>query len=81
VTNGRQRLGLYEARYMGDDSLTLHFRGGDVETVASEMVELGLTLESGPAQAANGGWSARVRDPDGYLIFLDKAPWEAETEG
>ena len=70
------RLGLYEKQHVGDEAVTINFRGGDVKANADELAQRGLVIESGPTQGQSGGWSATLRDPDGYCIFLDTAPNE-----
>jgi catechol 2,3-dioxygenase-like lactoylglutathione lyase family enzyme len=80
VTNGEQRLGLYEAPHMGDNAMSLNFRGADVPLVCSLLAEKGMAFEKDPAQGKGGGWSASLRDPDGFLIFFDTAPGETKRE-
>jgi catechol 2,3-dioxygenase-like lactoylglutathione lyase family enzyme len=74
------RLGLFEKQYMGSDTFSLNFRGGDVAANVEEMRQHGLDIESGPTTSESGGCSARLRDPDGYLLFLDTAPGETKKE-
>ncbi len=76
VIHDAVRLGLYESQHVGEDALTLNFRGGDVVANAQELTRRGLVVEKGPTQGAGGGWSAWLRDPDGYSIFLDTGPDE-----
>jgi catechol 2,3-dioxygenase-like lactoylglutathione lyase family enzyme len=78
MTNGDVRLGLYEARHMGDAPFSLNFRGGDVRANAEVLASRGLILERGPIEGPKGGWSAWLRDPDGHEIFLDTAPGETK---
>jgi catechol 2,3-dioxygenase-like lactoylglutathione lyase family enzyme len=80
VTNGDVRLGLYEQRHMGSDRVSLNFRGGDVQSNAEDLVRRGLIVETGPTAGRGGGWSATLRYPDGYLIFLDTAPGETRKD-
>ncbi len=79
VTNGDQRLGLYEERHMGTDAFTLNFRGGDVAGIAQNLAAKGYTFKSGPT-LIDGGGSATLLDPDGYAIFFDTAPGEVKKE-
>lgn len=76
VIHDAVRLGLYESQHVGEDRLTLNFRGGDVAANAEELRRRGLEMEQGPTPGPSGGWSATLRDPDGYSIFLDTAPGE-----
>ena len=80
MTNGDVRLGLYEKQHMGDDAMSLNFRGGDVVANAELLSSRGLTIEKGPVQGSRGGWSAWLRDPDGNTIFLDTEPGETKKE-
>lgn len=79
MTNGDQRLGLFEPHFQSEP-ISLNFRGGDVLGVAKELNQKGYTFESGPRQGKNGGASATLRDPDGHMIFLDCAPGETKTD-
>jgi catechol 2,3-dioxygenase-like lactoylglutathione lyase family enzyme len=78
VANDVVRLGLYERRHMGNEALSLNFRGGDVPAIARSLQEAEIAMESGPTQSRLGGWSANVRDPDGYLLFFDAEPGETK---
>jgi catechol 2,3-dioxygenase-like lactoylglutathione lyase family enzyme len=80
MTNGDVRLGLYEKQHMGDDAMSLNFRGGDVVANAELLSSRGLAIEKGPVQGPRGGWSAWLRDPDGNTIFLDTEPGETKKE-
>lgn len=78
MTNDDVRLGLFDQRHVGDDALTLNFRGGDVQANCEELKANGLSFEMGPKEGKSGGWSAILRDPDGYSVFLDTAPGETK---
>ena len=78
VVSGESRLGLYDARYMGQEKITLNFRGGDVVGVAEELERAGYSFEKPVVSGSEGGASATLRDPDGNLIFLDAAPNETK---
>ena len=80
ITNDDLRLGLYEEQHVGKDSLTINFRGGDVRANAEALMAKGLEFEMGPKEGKGGGWSAVLRDPDGYNVFLDTAPGETKKE-
>jgi len=80
VTNGDLRLGLYQPEHVGDDSLTINFRGGDVVANCRELEEKGIGPIDGPRVSTQGGASATFRDPDGNSIFLDTAPGEVKPE-
>lgn len=70
VVNDVVRLGLFEARYMGDDALSLNFRGGDVYQIVQTLQREGCVFDKERANP-DGTGSAELRDPDGHLIFLD----------
>jgi len=78
ITNDDLRLGLYEQQHAGEDTLTLNFRGGDVQANCEELKAKGLSFEMGPKEGKSGGWSATLRDPDGYNVFFDTAPGETK---
>ena len=78
VTNDEIRLGLFEQQFMDDDSMSLNFRGGDIPKIAKQLISTGITFEKEPTQGQSGGWSAKFRDPDGRLIFLDSEPGETK---
>lgn len=80
MTNDEVRLGLYEAQHVGEDSVTLNFRGGDVLANVEAIRAKGLNPSKGPQTTADGGASAWFKDPDGYTIFLDTAPGEQKAE-
>ena len=75
VTNGGQRLGLYEARHMGDDAVTLNFRGGNVPQIVRELEKNGIKFHDDSRQHKSE-WSRTLRDPDGYNLFFDTAEGE-----
>lgn len=75
---GESRIGLYEAKHMEGDPFSLNFRGGDVAANATELESKGLSLEGSLFVSHQGGASARLRDPDGHMIFLDTAPGETK---
>ena len=69
------RIGLFQPEYMGG-SISINFRGGDVAKVCRALSEQGVEIQKGPTFGKSGGVSAELRDPDGYMIFLDTAPGE-----
>jgi catechol 2,3-dioxygenase-like lactoylglutathione lyase family enzyme len=77
MTNGDQRLGLYEGQHMAE-AFSVNFRGGDVVANAALLCEKGVAIEKGPIQGPRGGWSAWIKDPDGNTIFLDTEPGETK---
>ncbi len=79
ITNGDQRLGLFEAKFMSGP-FTLNFRGGEVMGIAQHLIERGHAFESGPRAGANGGGTAMLRDPDGCAIVFDTTPGETKKE-
>lgn len=76
VVNGEHRIGLFEATFMGDDSHSINFRGGDVMAIGAHLIELGVEFETLPKMGRSGGASASLRDPDGNLIFFDTGSGE-----
>lgn len=79
MTNGDQRLGLYEKQHMAEAAMCLNFRGGDVMANAKALQDKGLQIEKGPVESKEG-CSAWLRDPDGNSIFLDTAAGETKKE-
>ena len=79
ITNGDLRLGLFESSFMSD-AVTLNFRGGDVEAIARELIARGHSLEGAPREGPNGGGTAVLRDPNGYMISFDTAPGETRRD-
>ena len=76
VINGDSRLGLFEASFMDDDAFSLNFRGGSMSANVAELKSQGYKFESDPVVKPDGSGSAKLRDPDGNLVFLDCAPGE-----
>jgi catechol 2,3-dioxygenase-like lactoylglutathione lyase family enzyme len=70
MLNGGARIGLFEEQFMGADAMSLNFRGGNVHEIAAELGKRGLEFD-GPVRTSAAGASARLRDPDGHLIFFD----------
>jgi lactoylglutathione lyase len=77
VVNGNARIGLFEASFM-NDAYSLNFRGGNMQANVSELKNRGYGFESEPVVKPDGSGSARLRDPDGNLVFLDCAPGEVK---
>lgn len=78
MVHGESRIGLYESQYMSDAPVMLNFRGGDVEANVGELIARGHALSAPLVTTEQGGASAKLVDPDGYLIFLDTAPGETK---
>jgi catechol 2,3-dioxygenase-like lactoylglutathione lyase family enzyme len=78
VTNGEVRLGLYESKHMGEDPMSLNFRGGNIAGIAANLQAKGYRFEKAPSNGSNGAGSASLRDPDGHAIFFDTAPGEVK---
>ena len=74
------RLGLYQPQHVGDDAVTLNFRGGDVLAIAKEMEANGYVFETPAKSNPDGGASALVRDPDGNALFFDTAAGETRKD-
>ena len=70
VSDGQARIGLFEAQYM-DSDFSLNFRDGDILSIVSELSGKGITLDKPLRGSPDKGYSATLRDPDGYVIFLD----------
>lgn len=80
VVHETVRLGLYEARHMGSNPMTLNFRGGDVLAIARELESHGYAFDSPAKPGPAGGASATLKDPDGYALFFDTAPNETRQD-
>jgi lactoylglutathione lyase len=78
ITNGDARVGLYERAHMGEDAISLNFRGGNIPVITGNLHDQGYRFEKAPTAGANGAGSATLRDPDGYAIFFDTAPNEVK---
>jgi len=63
---------------MEGDPVSLNFRGGNVSEVVRELSEKGYRF--GSVKESAGGSSAVLRDPDGYLVFLDSANGEERKD-
>lgn len=74
------RIGLFGPQFMGEDSFSLNFRGGCVPEIVMDLAQHGIQPIS-PAVILDGrSGSAKFRDPDGNLIFIDSAPGETKPE-
>src|SRR5438046_709790 len=62
ITNGDLRLGLFEEQYMGDDAISLNFRGANIRTITKDLNAIGYSFEAEPKLGDNGSGSARMRD-------------------
>lgn len=71
MSKGTVQIGLFEARYMGEDSISLNFRNGNIPELAKAFNEAGIALASDPKFVGESGGSLRLRDPDGHLLFFD----------
>ncbi len=78
LTNDEVRLGLYDSRHTDADGLVLNFRGGDVFAIAEKLKARGYEFFDGPKRHESGGCSARLRDPDGNVLFFDTALGETK---
>jgi catechol 2,3-dioxygenase-like lactoylglutathione lyase family enzyme len=78
VVNGEARIGLYEARHMGDQAFNLNFRGGNVVDIAKGLAEAGHRFEKPLSVSESGGASVTARDPDGHILFFDSSPSEVK---
>lgn len=78
MVQGEARIGLYEAPHMEGDPLCLSFRGGDVAAIARDLEARGYEFASPLFVSPQGGASAKLRDPDGHMIFFDCAPGETK---
>lgn len=77
--NEASRIGLFAPAFMGHNSFSLNFRGGDIRLIAGAATEAGYRFEHGPRFLGDTGGSASIRDPDGYLVFFDTSQEEADT--
>ncbi len=80
VVNGEARIGLYEAAHMEGDPFCLNFRGGDVPAIAEALAGQGYSLSKELHVSAQGGASAKLKDPDGHALFFDCAPGETRKD-
>ncbi len=78
VVHGEARLGLFQPEFMETGPFSLNFRGGDVAAIAQALEAQGCPFDQPLRISPQGGASARLRDPDGYPIFLDAAPGETK---
>lgn len=78
MVHDESRIGLYELAHMGEDEFCLNFRGGNVAEVATSLVERGIPFLDELKVSPEGGASARLKDPDGHVIFLDAAAGETK---
>lgn len=74
MTNGQLRLGLFEAQFMDDHTVSLNFRGGDIGPIVADLKARGHVFKK--EKVIEGGGTASLRDPDGYSIFFDTMPGE-----
>lgn len=78
MVGGESRIGLYEPQHMEGDKVCLNFRGGDVPALAAALRDQGYRFAKDVHGSNQGGFSARLLDPDGHSIFLDAAPGETK---
>jgi catechol 2,3-dioxygenase-like lactoylglutathione lyase family enzyme len=71
VANDEVRLGLFEAKFMDDDAVSLNFRGAHIGNLSADLQAKGYKFASEPKFQEDGTGSARLRDPDGHMIFFD----------
>lgn len=79
VSNGEARLGLFTEQYMGNNLVSLNFRGGNIREICQSLADSALTFEAEPNYVGVTGGSAALRDPDGHLVFLDTTAEEAQA--
>ena len=76
----KPRIGLFTQEFMDDDSFSLNFRGGSVPQIANQLRQLNIEFDGEPKFTGESSGSIRLRDPDGYRIFIDSAPNEVKKE-
>ncbi len=67
------RIALYQG-FLDPAETQLIFWQGDVEAIANDLINAGLSFERGPSVADTGGASALLRDPDGHPIYFVNLP-------
>ena len=80
MAQGSARIGLFNIEFMGEETFSLNFRGGNVPSIAEEISGSGISPVSQPKFKGNTGGSIRLRDPDGNLIFIDSFDGEKKVE-
>jgi len=76
---GNLRLGLYQEMSKYDEggaSISLNFRGGDVESITSDIEALGYKFNKPFKAGKNGGGNSTVTDPNHISVFFDTSPAE-----
>ena len=82
ILNGAARIGLFSAEFMGEDVVSLNFRGGNIPVLAALLMDNGLPLSQPAKFVGRHGGTLALRDPDGHLLFLDSSDSEhAELGG
>lgn len=67
------RIALYQD-YLEDN--LLHFRGGDVEQIARQLEERGITPKTLSTEDEEGNQSLLIEDPDGNKVYFVRQPGE-----
>jgi catechol 2,3-dioxygenase-like lactoylglutathione lyase family enzyme len=73
LRNGDCRIGLYQG-HLDPPAAQLVFWQGEGEAVVRDAAAKGLSLESGPTRTGDGAVTARLRDPDGHVLFFINKP-------
>ncbi|MCH8908582.1 MAG: VOC family protein [Candidatus Heimdallarchaeota archaeon] len=80
MESGNLRLGLYQdmSNYGkgGGATVSLNFRGGDVENITKDIEALGYKFSKPFKAGKDGGGSSTVTDPNEVPVFFDTAPSE-----
>jgi len=73
LQKGDCRIGLYQG-HLDPPETQLIFWQGDVEAIARELTDKGLSFEKGPSEGHGGGVGAMLRDPDGHPLYFVNLP-------
>lgn len=79
MKSGTTRIGLFEQKFMGDDLMSMNFRGADVRALANNLTDAGVSLSSPLREHGTRGGSCSIHDPDGNLIFFESSDQEIEA--
>ena len=72
------RIGLFVKEFMNDEKVTLNFRGGSIPEILECLANHQIEPISPPVVLDERAGSFKLRDPDGYLLFIDSAPGEIQ---
>lgn len=79
ISNGDIQFTLFTENYIEQEfgvKFIFNFRGGNVEENFKRLKNQGVVFEKNPTTWEDGSIDAKLRDPDGNLIYLDTHPSE-----